>query len=209
MIVENKEIKFVQDWSEVTIAVWKELNSVESEYEISKKIEQMSILTDTDPQYIRSLSMKEFNEFSSKLGILNKPLPREVVTTFKLGNKEYGIIPDFNYISAGEWIDAENWKDKPIDNIHLYAALIFRPIVSRDEDTWVIEPHTTTGFMTRAEKFERELPISTIYGSVLFFSALGIGLMKSLEESLTILQNPTEMKKMKKKRTSTATKKRK
>jgi hypothetical protein len=189
-----EDIKFPQSWDEIPIKVWKELNSVQSEYESTKTIERMAIITDTDPEWIRSLSFAKFNEFQSNLSFLNSSITNEVKTTFVLGRKEYGMIPHLDLISAGEWIDAENWKDKPIDNIHLYAALMYRPITKKDEEGYEIEPHTVNGFMSRAEKFDNELPITTIYGSVLFFSALGIVSMESITAYLELQQKSVKKK---------------
>jgi hypothetical protein len=202
-----EDIKFPQSWDEIPIKVWKELNSVQSEYESTKTIERMAIITDTDPEWIRSLSFAQFNKFQSNLTFLNSSITNEVKTTFTLGRKEYGMIPHLDLISAGEWIDAENWKDKPIDNIHLYAALMYRPILKKDEDGYEIEPHTVNGFMSRAEKFDNELPITTIYGSVLFFSALGIVSMESITAFLELQQKGVK-KKTRKTQTRPHTKKR-
>jgi hypothetical protein len=184
------------------------MNEVQSEYESTKTIERMSIITDIDPEEIRALSFTEFGKFQQKLSFLNSSITNEVQTTFVLGNKEYGMIPNLDLISAGEWIDAENWKEKPVDNIHLYAALIYRPITKKNDDgTYEIEPHTVHGFMSRAERFNNELPITTIYGSVLFFSALGMVSMESITEYLVQLQKK-ELKKTKKTQTRPRTKKR-
>lgn len=203
-----EDIKFPQSWDEIPIKVWKELNSVESEYESTKTIERMAIITDTDPEWIRSLSFAQFNKFQSKLTFLNSSITNDIKTTFILGRKEYGMIPHLDLITAGEWIDAENWKEKPVDNIHLYAALMYRPIVSKNEEGYEIEPHTVNGFMSRAEKFDNELPITTIYGSVLFFSALGIVSMESITAFLELQQNQVK-KKTKKTQTRPRMKKRK
>lgn len=206
MIIE--EVKFPQSWDEIPIKVWKEMNEVQSEYESTKTIERMSIITDIDPEEIRALSFTEFGKFQQKLSFLNSSITNEVKTTFVLGNKEYGMIPHLDLITAGEWIDAENWKEKPVDNIHLYAALIYRPITTKNDDgTYEIEPHTVQGFMSRAERFNNELPITTIYGSVLFFSTLGIVSMENITEYLVQLQ-PKKPKKTKTTQTRTRTKKR-
>lgn len=202
-----EEVKFPQSWDEIPIKVWKEMNEVQSEYESTKTIERMAIITDTDPEEIRALSFIDFNKFQSKLSFLNRSISNEVKTTFVLGNREYGMIPNLDLITAGEWIDAENWKEKPIDNMHLYAALIYRPIIKKDDDgSYQIEPHTVHGFMSRAEKFNNDLPITTIYGSVLFFSALGMASMENIAAYLESLQK--KEKKTKKTRTQTHTKKR-
>jgi len=169
-------------WDDVTIAMWQELNSIETQSEITRQIEQISILTDTDSEEIRSMPMNKFNELRNELVFLSQKPTANVTTTFEIEGKEFGIIPQLDFISTGEWMDAENWKENPVDNIHLYAALVYRPITKKDGDVYEIEPHKSAGFMERAELFKNTLSITTIHGAVLFFSSFVIGFMPILED---------------------------
>lgn len=171
-----------KSWDDVTIAMWQEINQIETESEITRQIEQISILTDSDSEEIRSMPMSKFNKLRQELIFLSQKPSANVITTFEIEGKEYGIIPQMDFISTGEWMDAENWKDNPVDNIHLYAALVYRPIIKREGDFYEIEPHKSSGFMERAELFRNNLSITTIHGAVLFFSSFVIGFMPILED---------------------------
>ena len=130
-----------KSWDDVTIAMWQEINQIETESEITRQIEQISILTDSDSQEIRNMPLPKFNKLRQELSFLSEKPSANVTTTFEINGREYGMIPQLDFISTGEWMDAESWKDKPVDNIHLYAALIYRPITKKDGDVYEIEPH--------------------------------------------------------------------
>lgn len=187
-----REIK--TKWSEVTIGQYQELASIQTDNEIGLFIERLSILTDRDPAEIRSLGLKQFQDFQKKLAFLSEDVSAEVILKFELDGVRYGMIPDLNFITAGEFIDAENWKSEPIDNLHLYAALLFRPIVKETEDNYYIEEHKSHGFVKRSELFRDKLSIEIVNGAVLFFSSFVIGLMPILADYLqTDMKNIGQM----------------
>lgn len=198
----------IKGWNEITISRWKEINQVQSEFEISRLVEILSILTDRDPDELRSLPVNEFRKLQSEFAWTAEPPKADVVTKFEIKGKKYGIIPQLDFITAGEWLDAESWKDDSVANIHFYSALIYRPIVKEDDTTWEIEPHKTAGFLERANLFLNELPITQVYGAVLFFLASAVGFSESIQDYLTqkqkIHENQTKMT-----QTQTHTKKRK
>lgn len=168
------EIKLPKSWSEVKVKTWRELNGIQSDSEMSVLIQRLSILADVDQEQIRRLSIPEFNKLVTEASFMSEELKPEPVLRFDIAGKRYGMIPDLNFITTGEFIDVEQFKKDPIANIHYLAALIYRPIIWEEDDDWKIAPHTSTGFQRRADLFLNELPITTIYGAVLFFSASGI-----------------------------------
>lgn len=196
-------------WQEVTIEMYQELNNIQSDNEATIFIERVAVLADCDPEDIRQMSVPNFRKLQEDLKFLQTEVPADVEPKFEMNGVKYGMIPQLNFITAGEWIDAETWKEQPIDNMHLYAALLYRPVTKENADgTYEIEPHKPQGFLERAELFKKEMSIAKIHGTVLFFSTLGITLMPILAEYSTI--ELTEMQKiLKMKQTQTATKKQK
>jgi hypothetical protein len=195
----NYMIQLPNKWDLVTIRQWKEINEIQTESELTRLIEQMSILADCDPEEIRKMTPVEFNTLSAELFFLSEELKPEVKLTFELEGKKYGLIPDLNFISTGEFVDAENWKADPIGNIHLLIAMLYRPVIKEEGDEYEIEPHTSKGFMRRADLFLNKLPITIPYGAVLFFSASGIQfteiIVDYLEAESKLKKKPTRKKK--------------
>jgi hypothetical protein len=198
----------IRSWNDVTIAMWQELSNIQTESEITREIEQISILTDKDSEEIRNMPMNEYGKWRSELDFVKSIPTAEVQLTFELDGERYGMIPQLDFISAGEWIDAENWKENPIDNLHLYSAMIYRPITKEKGEVYEIEPHKASGFVERSNLFKNKLPITTVHGAVLFFSSSAIGFMPILVDYLES-QAQEDLKLMKMNQTQTPTKTRK
>jgi hypothetical protein len=175
------EIKLPKSWYDVTIGQWSELQSVDRELTpLSRNIQNISILTDTDPDDIRKLSISDFKTLSSHLSWMNEDLPTEIKSTFIIDGIEFGMIPDLNYITTGEYMDIENLKEDSTGNAHMIAAVLWRRIREKDPLTglYKIEEHTPDGFIWRSNLFKNKLPITSIWGAVIFFS---IGVINSIE----------------------------
>lgn len=188
-----KEIK-QRSWDDVTIAMWIELNQVDTESSITKEIEEVAILTDTDPSELRSIPMAEFREIQQSVNFKHTPPKPEVTLKFDIDGKRYGMIPQLDFITTGEWMDAETWKEDAISNIHLYAALLYRPIIKEEGEVYEIEPHKSSGFIERANLFKDRLSITVIHGTVLFFSTIATEYIKILGDYLESLENQSSMK---------------
>lgn len=177
-------INIPKSWSDVKVSAWQELNLIETDNEVTKKIQQVSILTDCDEAEIRELPIREWQKLNADLELIQKPMSKKIKLKIEVEGKKYGLIPDFNFLTTGEFLDAENWKEKPIENLHLYLALIYRPIVKEDGEEYQIESHKSDGFMRRAELFRDYLTIDEVYSAVLFFSSLGVSCMKVIADFL-------------------------
>jgi hypothetical protein len=116
------------------------------------------------------------------------------------------------------FIDAEQFKLEPMENLHNLLALIYRPVLRELPDgEYEIEEHKAQGFEKRANLF-KTLSIETVLGAVLFFSLLGTEssiaflsyssqVMMEQQESLmktTKTQTPTKKRKQKRSTGTTA-----
>jgi hypothetical protein len=108
---------------------------------------------------------------------------------FKLGDIEFGFIPNLEEMSFGEYIDLES-NISNVENFHKAMAVMYRPITERRKDTYQIMPYTGTEEFAEAMKYA---PLDIVMGASLFFWSLGNDLVQT---SLTYLEE--EMKKDKK-----------
>ena len=201
----------ITSWKDVTIEKYQEICDVVSEG-IEKNIDLISILTEKDSEEIRQMPLPEVFAMVEDMKFLSTPPNADVIKRFTLDGVEYGLIPDFNFIKYGVWLDGDTWKDKAIENMHLYAALLFRPIKeSRAEDDYDILPHSPNGFTYRSNLFREKLSVEKIYGAQLFFSLFALEYLETLPTYLERQTNQkTKAKKTSKKKTAQqATKKRK
>lgn len=174
----------IKSWEQITIQKWQEINEVQSESEVVRIIETVSILTDRDPEELRQMKINDFRELQSEFSWASNPPSADLNIKFEIDGIKYGMIPQLDFISAGEWLDCESWKSDSVKNMHLYASLLFRPITNETENSYTIEPHKTEGFIERSKLFLERLSITKVYGAVLFFSAFGIEFMKIIQDYL-------------------------
>jgi len=169
-------MKTITSWNEVTIGQYQDIMLIQSENPITRFIESVSIVLDCDPQELRDLPFSEYQELQKKMEFLQHEPVREVENIIEIDGKRYGLEPDMSLITAGVFIDAEQFKQDPVVNLHNTLALIYRPIIKEDGDEYEIEPHQAKGFEKRANLFKSRLSIEVVLGTVLFFSLLGMEL---------------------------------
>ena len=185
-----------KSWRDISLATWKELSSIDSDNKWTIQIERLSILTDSDPEELRKMTPAEFNLLINESEFLNEKLDNKIELRFKIDGVEYGMIPHLDLISLGEFIDAEEFSKNPTDSIHLLAALLWRPVINDLGDDWMIAQHKTEGFNKRANLFLEKLPITHIWGGLLFFSSSAILSTEIIADYLIATQN--ELKETKK-----------
>ena len=129
-------------------------------------------------------------EFDKVLNIIQKAFEKKwgLTKTFKLLDVEMGFIPKLDDMSLGEYVDVEaslgDWQ-----NIHKAMAVLYRPINFKSGDKYTIAPYQPSD---EVSELMREMPLSVVMGSMVFFYSLGIELSKA---SLSYLE--MEMKRAK------------
>lgn len=186
----------VNSWQDITVGQYQEMMLVETENEITRFIECISIALDCDPQEIRDMPYSEYQTLQAKMSFISKEPQNEITTIIEIDGVEYGLEPDMKLITTGVFIDAEQFKQDPIVNLHNTLALIYRPITTKKGIEYEIEPHRSQGFERRANLFRDRVSIETVIGATLFFSLLGMELSIHSLESFTnqMVQEMDQMK---------------
>jgi hypothetical protein len=112
--------------------------------------------------------------------------------TFKIGDMEFGFVPNLENISWGEYIDAEKYMSS-WDTMHKAMAVLYRPITKRKGDKYEIMDYAGT---SEFSDLMRLTPVSIAMSCSVFFWTLGLELLEVLGDYLE--------KETKKMRTSTA-----
>lgn len=175
----------VNSWSDITVGQYQEMMLVETDNEITKFIECISIALDCDPQDIRDMPYSQYSELQKKMSFISKEPKNEVKEIIEVDGVRYGLEPDMSLITTGVFIDAEQFKQDPIVNLHNTLALIYRPITFEDGPIYEIEEHKAQGFEKRANLFRDKLSIEVVLGATLFFSLLGMELSTHTLEYFT------------------------
>lgn len=182
------KLEYPKGWKEVSLETYIELVSLNSDgiSAIDLFIEQLAILSNTDPEELNQLPLPEVNDILTSLNWLNE-LPQETKENIiKIRGKEYGFIQSLNKLTLGEWIDLEELiEENALTNIHKILAILYRPIVSKeDENKYIIETYNSETLEDRAELFKKEMMLGDVYGVFVFFSHIELEYMNLLKDSL-------------------------
>jgi len=107
---------------------------------------------------------------------------------FKIGDIEFGFIPNLENISFGEYVDLDNYLAK-WDDFHKAMAVMYRPIIRKHGDKYEIAEYTGASEFCDLMKFA---PLDVAISSSVFFWTLGSELL-----SATLNFMETELTKMK------------
>lgn len=117
---------------------------------------------------IEKIALKDRNEL---LIDVRKALEKEgnFQNTFTLNDIEFGMIPNFDNITGGEYTDLIKYADE-IDDFHRFIAVCYRPIISKDRfNNYLIESYEGT---SKYAELMKQLPMSVANGVKVFFWSL-------------------------------------
>ena len=120
------------------------------------------------------------------LDILNELLNQEPhhIQRFKIEDVEYGIIPDLDEMSYGEYIDLDNNVSK-WEQMHVAMNVLYRPIKVSKVGKYNIEEYDVNN-----PEAMKDMPLGAAIGSVFFLYNLGMELSK---HTILSSSNQTEM----------------
>lgn len=130
------------------------------------------------------ISYKDVNEITNNLSNLFAR-KYELKRTFRLGNTDFGFIPNLDEITFGEYSDLDKYIGD-WDKMHNAMAVLYRPITKKLKDKYQIEEYNGSYTYCDAMKFA---PVDVVLGAIVFFYNLGNALLKS---TIVYLENNQE-----------------
>ena len=98
---------------------------------------------------------------------------------FKIDVWEFGFVPNIEQLKYGEFLDLNSnitdWK-----NIHISMGVLFRPVTKKRKKMYLVEDY-------KKDKYHsvlKDMPMSAVVGSMVFFWNLGIALLNSIPKYL-------------------------
>ena len=92
------------------------------------------------------------------------------VERFKIGETEFGFIPDLDEMSLGEYIDLDN-NASVWERMHVAMNVLYRPIKTSKLGKYNIEDYNV-----KNPEVMKDMPLDAAIGSLFFFYNLGIEL---------------------------------
>jgi len=131
-------------------------------------------------QEVVKLKLTSINELIVHFTEIFKEKPK-FKPTFKIGDVEFGFIPNLENITFGEYVDLENYLSK-WEDFHKAMAVMYRPITIRKEEKYEIMEYTGAAAFSEGMKFA---PMDVAISSSVFFWSLGSELLNATLDYLT------------------------
>lgn len=152
---KTKNYNIVDSWEDVTLEKFMQL-TMEEDVSKTKEVEQtIALLSDLPQTLIKELSLRDVTNIFEKLAELQVQENEMLTTTLTIDGVEYGMHPDLSEITLGEYADIETYVKMGLQK-HLpeIMAILFRPIVERENDVYTIEAYNGD-IKIRAEKMKQ------------------------------------------------------
>lgn len=190
LIVDGKVSKYElpTDWKEVSISEYSNLMKVldnDNASEIEVIVKTIEALVGIESRILTKAPIKYLKEVYGELSILTSKQPSKYLKkVIEIDGVEYGMIPDFEDLTLGEFVDLDNYLQDSWNNLVKIFAVLYRPIVERKGDKYIIEDYTLKDIKERREIFSNKLSIDTAHGAMIFFYDIGSKLIKNMESYL-------------------------
>jgi hypothetical protein len=136
-------------------------NSNDEELIAQKMIE---IFCGIDLKDVVKIKVTDLNDLIEHFGKLFSERP-ELKRTFKLGEYEFGFIPNLEEITFGEYVDLDS-HIQSWENYHKAMAVLYRPIKTRRKENYEIIDYEPNPDIQELMKFA---PLSVAISASLFF----------------------------------------
>jgi len=165
------ELTVPSDLSEISLKQYQKFLKLQDSNEDSYFLQckMIEIFCNLDAKSVIMLKVGDANKVVDVLNNMFEKQP-ELIRTFKIGGVEYGMIPDLDDISLGEYIDLDtyigDWQ-----NMQIAMNVLYRPINKKIGDKYTIVDYDVDA----KEKLEH-IPMDIVLGSIFFLYNLGIEL---------------------------------
>lgn len=175
-------------WNEVSIGEYSKLMlelSKEGASEIQLILKSLEALLGIEVGKLSKVPIKQLKLAYAQLQELTSTMPNiELNRVIEIDGIEYGIIPDFNELTLGEFVDLDNYLQDSWNNLDNILSILYRPIINRDGNSYIIEQYDLKTFRDRVNIFNNNLSIDTAYGALVFFYLIGKKQLDTMHLSL-------------------------
>lgn len=136
-------------------------NNPDSEFVRQKTV---SIFCNVDMKDVRQMMLSSIDEVYNGLIELFNGSP-ELISRFTINNIEFGLIPNFDQMSAGEFADLDDYNSD-VEQWHKCMAVLYRPVTKKLAKFYDIEPYKGT---EQFAEIMKDTPISIVLAVQVFF----------------------------------------
>ena len=169
---KTKEYSLISKWSDVTLEKWLKLVEAETGSKTNEALETITALSDIPKQLVKELSIRDVAVIMNRVAELQAEQDSKLKRIIEVEGKEYGFHPDLDSITLGEYADIETFIKDGIENsLPELMAVLYRPIVEKKNDIYIIEAYDGN-ISIRAEEMKK-MSAEQVQSALRFFFALG------------------------------------
>jgi len=173
------ELTIPSSLSEISLRQYKKFLKIQESNEDSYFLQckMIEIFCNLDAKSVRLLKLTDADRIVQIINKMFEEKP-ELIRTFKLGKIEYGMIPNLDEISLGEYVDLDTYLGD-WQNMQIAMNVMFRPIKEKIGDKYLIKDYDV-----ESKDLLQEIPMDVVFGAVFFLYNLGIDLSKVMMDYL-------------------------
>jgi len=173
------ELTIPSSLSEISLKQYKKFLKIQESNEDSYFLQckMIEIFCNLDAKSVRLLKLTDADRIVQIINKMFEEKP-ELIRTFKLGEIEYGMIPNLDEISLGEYVDLDTYLGD-WQNMQIAMNVMFRPIKEKIGDKYLIKDYDV-----ESKDLLQEIPMDVVFGAVFFLWNLGIDLSKVMMDYL-------------------------
>tara|TARA_R110002012_G_scaffold246332_1_gene421857 strand:- start:212 stop:820 length:609 start_codon:yes stop_codon:yes gene_type:complete len=146
--------------------------------------QSISTLCNVPVDIVKKLRVNDIKEIYERVGkLISIPVNKEVFDRIEMGGVTYGLHPNLDELTMGEYIDLDEACKEGIYGLQGVLAILYRPIIKEAKNRYNIEVYDVK-HLENARHFEN-ISIDVVNGLMLFFYNLG---SKCLMSSQTFLE---------------------
>ena len=133
--------------------------------------------------HVKRFKLEDLKKVYNSLNKLIKvELNKSLINKIELDGVTYGVHPQLDSMTFGEYVDIEEFTKENIGGFHKVLAVLYRPITEEKKGKYNIEPYDTK-HQDNAEKFKR-VNMDVVNGLTVFFYGLGGKCLLSFQASI-------------------------
>jgi hypothetical protein len=155
------------------------------EITIEKLIKINELITtykDDEKEFTKQFTLLVFGSLDVEKSVLDKTIQdfydssnnTDLIQRFFYNEVEYGFIPNLSKITAGEFIDLDNYFSVEVKEYHKIAAILYRPVTKSINKYYEIERYEGTD---KLSQIMLNVNSQVILGAMVFFWSLSKSLL--------------------------------
>lgn len=177
--MKQVNVKIPETLNDLTLGQYQEVLKYEGQEDIDKDFLMRKVV-----KIVYGIPMNEFDNIVNKdvdvlISSYNTVVKKahKFTQRFELNGAEYGIIPNFDNISFGEWCDMNEYSKT--EDQHRLMSILYRRVTKKKGKRYSIEAYNGSH-----ERF-KAMPLGIALGAVAFFLRISIQLLSDTVNSLT------------------------